>query len=212
MLGKFKSLFIESEPSDEPVPPTVPQPKVVEKAVPIQAPIVPGQSSPEIVAILEQAIADANLPGFDYLEFKAALTNLASLPITEEQKFKTVFATIQSMNVTKEALLSAVDHYVGVLDKKKGEFDSFVEGLIQTEVTAKETQIASIDEAIAKDAQEIERLTNSIKEKQQKKQEVSIEIFNSKNNISSKQSAFVASYNDIKNKLLDDKNKLNSFL
>jgi FtsZ-binding cell division protein ZapB len=75
------------------------------------------------VDFLVKAIEKANLPGFDYLEFKMALTNLAKMNIENETAFKSAFGTAMTMGLTKEKLLETANHYRSILLKEKEQFD-----------------------------------------------------------------------------------------
>lgn len=75
------------------------------------------------VDFLSKAIERANLPGFDYVEFKQALSNLAKMNIDEATAIKSAFGTAMTMGLTKEKLLETATHYRNVVSKEKEQFD-----------------------------------------------------------------------------------------
>ena len=76
------------------------------------------------VEFLMAAVEAANMPGFDYVEYKKALTNLAQLGIDQETAFKTAFATAATMGLTKEKLLSSAQFYKQVVEGERPKFDA----------------------------------------------------------------------------------------
>lgn len=75
------------------------------------------------VEFISKAIERANLPGFDYVEFKQALSNLAKMNIDEATAIKSAFGTAMTMGLTKEKLLETATHYRNVVSKEKEQFD-----------------------------------------------------------------------------------------
>jgi hypothetical protein len=210
----FKNPFWGSDDEKEkPAAKTV----VATKAEPVPVPkpivtVVPGQADPDMIKILEDAISESNLPGFDYIEFRDSMARMSGVPMTEEQKYQAVFATAQSIGATKQTLLDAVDHYLKVIDGKHAEFQDFVGGIQSTEVTSKEKIVADLNSEIESEAAEIQRLTQSIQEKRQKQDATNLEIVQSKQNIQNKMSAFEASKAMIVNTLTSDKTKISTYL
>ena len=76
------------------------------------------------VDFITKALEKANLPGFDYIEFKQALSNIAKMNIEEATAFKSAFGTAMTMGLTKEKLLETANHYTSVLLKEKEQFDA----------------------------------------------------------------------------------------
>ena len=57
------------------------------------------------INVLTKALENANLPGFDYLEFKQSLAALTQMNMDEAMAIKSAFATASTMGLTKEKLL-----------------------------------------------------------------------------------------------------------
>jgi predicted nucleic acid-binding Zn-ribbon protein len=162
--------------------------------------------------IIQEAIEASNLPGFDYIEFRDSLVRMAGVPMTEEQKFQAVFATAQSMGVTKQVLLDAVDHYLKVIGSKAAEFESFVSGVEVQQVTSKEKSVTDLATTIEGEAAEINRLTMSIQEHRKQQDAINLEIVQAKRDIQNKRSAFEATRSAIANNLTSDRTKIETYL
>ena len=109
------------------------------------------------VDFISKAIEKSNLPGFDYVEFKMALSNLAKMNIDEAMAIKSAFGTAMTMGLTKEKLLETARHYKNVVLKEKEQFD----------IASQKQQDIKIGENL-KNAEEFKRkiLDNELKIKQ----------------------------------------------
>ncbi len=76
------------------------------------------------VEFISKSLEKANLPGFDYIEFKEALSNIARMNIEESVAFKSAFGTAMTMGLTKEKLVETATHYKNILLKEKDQFDA----------------------------------------------------------------------------------------
>jgi len=220
VLEKLKNLFVElDEVPKTPDPMANKDGKIHAEApkapVAVVFPVTPtllGQADPEIAQILEKAITDSNLKGFDYFEFREVLVKMAGIPMTEEQKFQAAFAAAQSMGVDKATLTKAIDHYIGILDGKKVEFQTYVESVIASEVTSKEQAIEASNQEIQKEVGEIERLTKSIQERRRQQDETSVAIAQARVTIQNKGASFEATYLAIVGSLQSDRTKIETYL
>lgn len=209
-FGKLASVFVDTgEPDKSKAAPAPEAPVAAPKPV---IPIIPGQPDPEMAKIIQEAIEAANLPGFDYIEFRDSLARMAGVPMTEEQKFQAVYATAQSIGATKQILLNAIDHYLKVIDDKAAEFESFVSGVEAQQVTAKEQSVTSLAKQIEDEATEINRLTVSIQEHRKQQYAINLEIVQAKQDIQNKRSAFEATRAALANNLTSDRTKIDTYL
>lgn len=99
-------------------------------------------------------LKECNIPGPDYFEFTAALKNLDGQPLTDEQKFVSVFSSFSVMGVTKEKLLETADIYLKRIDKEKDEFDAQLQKDTTREIGGRQKNIEGLkrenDELTAK--------------------------------------------------------------
>ena len=76
------------------------------------------------VEYIAKAIEKANLPGFDYLEFRMAVDNLKKINLDEVTAIKSAYATMSTMGLTKERIIETAAHYKSVLVKEREQFDA----------------------------------------------------------------------------------------
>lgn len=230
MFGKLASMLVDIE-NDAPKTPT-PEPaktsaKPVSPAyavaaslvpptqvatVPIVAPAIPGAVDENMVNFLSQAIEEANIPGFDYIEFRNSLAAMANTPLPENQKYIAVFATASTMGLTKDSLLKAIDHYQGILDSKKKEFQVQVDQMTVREVQKREDLKAAKEAEIQTLLQQIQDAQAAIATKQQEVLEINSEIGRERLNIQQTAASFEATYNFISGKLQGDKQKIEAYI
>lgn len=83
-----------------------------------------GVPDEKFVSMLENVIAENNIPGLDYFEFKKIIEKMQSLPMDEATKFLSAYSTFEVQGITKESLLSSIDKYVSLINKEQETFDS----------------------------------------------------------------------------------------
>lgn len=226
MLGKFTSLFYKSdgEPETPAPPPEAPKatapatakPTAVVAAAPVArasaAIAIPGQVDPDMAKILEDAISEANIPGFDYIEFRDVLANMATLGLPEPKMFQAAFASAQIAKVTKPQLLEAIDFYLKVIATKGTEFHDYVAGLEATDVLGKDQAIADLDKLIEEDALQIQKLTASIGERRKRQDALRMEKAQADLDIKNKTASFESTQAAIVGRLNSDRNKIDTYI
>lgn len=175
-------------------------------------PIIPAAVDEGMVEVLSGAIEAANLEGFDYIEFRDSLARMAKIPMSEQQKFQAVFATASATGLTKARLLESIDHYLGIIEGKKGEFGAHVEHMVATEITRREQAVAKTEEEIAALSEQIRQATAAIQEKQQAIVALKNEINEQNMTISQTSAKFESTYSFVAGKLNEDKGKISSYL
>lgn len=159
--GKKASSTIPDKGIKPPVTGTAP-PKATPSA-PAAAPSVPeGNVNDRSVKVLMEAMEAANLPGFDYLEYKKALQNLKKMDFTDSVRFQTAYAAAQSMGVTPKQLQDSAQHYLTVLDAEHKKFSSALAGQRNAQVSEKEKQLKQLDADIQRQEAKIRDLQAQI--------------------------------------------------
>ncbi len=110
------------------------------------------------IEFISKAIENANLPGFDYLEFRMAVDNLKNMDLDEATAFKSAFATARTMGLTKEKLLETAAHYKGILLKEKEQFDVASAKQQDIKVGANLQQVAELQKEIGDKELKIKQL------------------------------------------------------
>jgi uncharacterized coiled-coil DUF342 family protein len=114
------------------------------------------------VDTLTKALNAANLPGFDYLEFKQSLGALSKLNMDEATAIKAAFATATSMGLTKHKLIETAQHYKSVLAGEKNKFQQALENTVQARVEGKKNEIERLKTQVEEYSIKIKQLEEQI--------------------------------------------------
>jgi hypothetical protein len=217
MFEGIKNLFVEVEKTPDKSE-EITKNEIKKRLTPIPAaPSIPpiGMSASvneDMAKVLNEAIETAKTQGFDYLKFRNSLVALAAVPMPEPQKFQTVFATAQTMGLTKETLLSSVDFFQQILDKKKAEFLESEQSIVAQEVTSRENTKAQKEQEIADLQEKIRQAQTTIAEKQQENLTLTSEINEQNLRIQQTAAAFEATFAFVSGNLQADKTKIQTYL
>jgi hypothetical protein len=185
----------------------------VEGPKPIQ-PIIPtsqivsnmtGVADEKFVEMLKGVIADNNIPGQDYFEYKQSLDALASLPLDERTKFITVYATFQLQGCKKDVLLASIDKYISIVKNEETNFDAELASQRGANVTGKTAQV---EEARKK----LEELNKQIAETNSFIITASQEIQNAELKLQMTENSFKKSVEKVVGMLMSDKDKINAYI
>ena len=111
---------------------------------------------------LSNAIEKNNLPGFDYFEFKRAVTALLQMQLDEATSYKSAFATAATVGLTKEKLVETAGYYREVLNKEKAQFDKALDSQNASKVTSREQEVKRLRDQIERHKAEITRLQDEM--------------------------------------------------
>ena len=187
--------------------------KPVEAPKPIQ-PIIPtthtvssmtGVADEKFVEMLKGVIADNNIPGQDYFEFKQSLDALASLPLDERTKFITIYTTFKLQGCEKNTLMSSIDKYISIVQSEEKNFNAELASQRGANVTGKTAQV---EEAKKK----LEALNKEIAETNTFIITASQEIQNAELKLQMTENSFKKSVEKVVAMLQDDKDKINSYI
>ncbi|MEO1713407.1 MAG: hypothetical protein AAFU60_08740 [Bacteroidota bacterium] len=164
------------------------------------------------VQFLTSALAKNNLPGFDYLEFKQSLANLASMNIDEETSFKSAFATATTVGLTKENLLTSAAHYKKVLDQEKRQFDSALEKQMQQKVASKKSEVEKLKAQVEQYREKIRDLEAKIAKAEGTIANADDHIQASLEKIQTTHDNFAFTFQSILNQIEKDIDSINTYL
>lgn len=116
------------------------------------------------VEFLTNALEKNNLPGFDYIEYKQSLGGLMAMNMDEMTAFKSAFVTGGTMGVTKEKLLKTAEHYKGVLNNEKAQFDAALEKQMLQRVKSKQDEVIKLKKQIEDYQLKIKQMQDKIAE------------------------------------------------
>lgn len=126
-----------------------------------------GTLNQKIFDSLTQAIANANMPGEDYLEFAQALQAMKDLPIDDNIKIQTVFATLSTKGLTKQTVIESADYYIKVLENEKSKFYDTMNHQALGQLNKKRMEITKLEEEIKAKTEQIQILTEEINQNKQ---------------------------------------------
>lgn len=178
MLKKLKSLFVVEDGAEnasandkskstaaKPSAKKPEQPKIKVDTTPI--PKGEGKPDEKFINRLLQALEEANLEGFDYLEYKQSLQSIDDMNMDEATMYKSSLAMAKTMGGTPEKLISSAQHYISVLQKEEKKFQDALTNQQQKVVAGRQNTIAKMEASIDTKQKRIEELKAEIlKEKE----------------------------------------------
>lgn len=221
VLKNLKSLFIEDDntspkkekpaPKDAtpPKPPkggddfVKPSPKEVETS---------GNVDEKIVNTLFQAIEQNNLKGFDYLEFKQAVQGLKKMVADEATRFKSAFATASTMGITMDKLVDSANYYVSILDKEKSQFIKAANDQSNRLVGDRKKELDHLMKSLADKKRMIDQLQQELSKGEERIKVIQDGIENSTIKIENTKRNFEASWGHLKKQMLNDIEKIKTYL
>lgn len=223
MLKNLKSLFIVEDESDKSKPsnkaksqtPATNQKPVstpVPDTVPVQNSTGPGKVSKKFTNVLLGAMDKNNIDGFDFLEYKQALQNLASMNMDDETKYKSAFAMAKTMGATLAQLVKTAQFYLDVLKKEEDKFNVALTNQRSKQIDGKHQKMKQLDQTIQKKTAQIKKLQEEIKQHQQQQQKLKSEIGGAAAKVEATQKDFVASYQHITRQIMKDVENMKRYL
>ncbi len=112
---------------------------------------------------LTTALEKSNLPGFDYFEFKRAVSSLLStMQMDEATAFKSAFTTVATLGLTKEKLVETAGYYRNVVNKEKEKFDESLDYQTKTKVASRQDEIKRLRDQVERHKADILRLQDEM--------------------------------------------------
>ncbi|MTB49331.1 hypothetical protein [Lewinella sp. W8] len=158
---------------------------------------VTGAINDRFVKVLMEAMETANLPGFDYLEYKKALQNLKKMNFTDGVRFQTAYAAAQGMGVTPQQLTDSAQHYLNILKKEEQKFQKALQGQKSQQIKDKEAQLTQLDQQIAGQEAKIKELKAQIEKTRKEQQKLQQTISKSTQKLATTQADFETTYSTI---------------
>lgn len=178
-------------------PPAPSSPAPAPAAPPTSAPAngpVTGGVSERFVKVLMGAMESANLPGFDYLEYKKSLQNLKKMNFTDDVRYQTAYAAAQSMGVTPGQLADSAQHYLDTLAKEQAKFSQALAGQQSQQVGNKQEQLKQLAGSITRQEAKIKELQAEIQKTKSKQEKLQQDISQSTSKLRQTKADFEATY------------------
>lgn len=173
---------------------------------------VTGEVNDRFVKVLMGAMEAANLPGFDYLEYKKSLQNLKKMNFTDDVRYQTAYTAAQSMGVTPAQLVDSAQHYLNTLVKEQSKFAQALEGQRGQQVSNKQEQLKQFEVSITRQEAKIKELQEEIKKTKAQQQKLQKEISSSNSKLAQTQADFEATYKVLTGGIEQDVQKMKEYL
>lgn len=164
------------------------------------------------VEFLTNALEKNNLPGFDYIEYKQSLGALMAMNMDEMTAFKSAYATAATVGLTKDKLLKTADHYKGILNNEKAQFDAALEKQMQQRVKSKQDEVAKLKKQIEEYQLKIKQMQEKIAESESIVANADEDIRASMEKIQSTSQNFEFTLKSILNEIDKDVENINRYL
>ncbi len=220
MLKKLKSLFVIEDDDTATGEKTTSESSANPKEVPTPAFDVPvgtsgkegGKVQDKFLEALFGALESNNQEGFDYMEFKDFLKSLANVPMDDNTRYKSAFATAQTMGATKEIILSSAKHYLTVLANEQSKFQEALQGQRERNLTGKQEEIKELGATVEQNEKDIEKLKAEIEDHRQKITALEQEISSAADKLSQTADDFDATYKALVGQIQTDIQNIESHL
>lgn len=120
------------------------------------------------------ALLKHNQQGYDYIELKLALNQMAKMEITGDMAIRSAYAAASTMGVDKRKLLESIVHYQTLLVKERDDFDKALQEALKRKVENRKKEILelenkrlSLEENLRKIQEEITQSEHQISTAQQ---------------------------------------------
>lgn len=164
------------------------------------------------ITFLAKALERANLPGFDYIEFKQSLYALQAMDMVEETSFKSAFATAATVGLTKEKLLKTAEHYKSILNQEKAQFDTAMRSQIEQRVNSKLGEVERLKKQVEDYRRKIQELEQKIAKSQDTIDHADEHIQAAKDRILSTKEGFETTHQSVMNQINIDIENIKRYL
>jgi hypothetical protein len=223
MLKKFKSLFIieegdappASKPAEEKAKSSQKEETPAAKTfqVPLNTAVTgPGKVQDKFLTVLFDALEASNQQGFDYMEFKDFLRSLANVPMDDATRYKSAFATAQTMGATRENIINSAKQYLNVLAREQTKFQEALQGQKERNLTGKQEEIKNLEQTIKNKEAEIEKLKADLDAHRQTIGNLEKEINSASEKLGQTANDFDATYQALLGQIQEDIRQIESHL
>ena len=156
------------------------------------------------VEYIAKAIEKANLPGFDYLEFRMAVDNLKKINLDEVTAIKSAYATMSTMGLTKERIIETAAHYKSVLVKEREQFDAASQKQQTLKIGQNLQQVGDLQRKVTENEAKIKQLQEEVEASRTKIRELDYERDNAASKIEDTKTKYLFAHQSIMNLMEKD--------
>lgn len=171
-----------------------------------------GEVDDKFVKVLLQAMEGADLPGFDYLEYKKVLQSLEPMNFEDEVRYRSAYAGAQSMGVSPVQLVDSAQHYLQVLGQEQQKFQTALNNQQQQQIGNKQSQIEKLGKDIADREVKIKKLQEEIVRKRAEMEKTKASISDNVEKLQRTEANFSTTYTTITSQIKQDINRMKQYL
>lgn len=171
-----------------------------------------GNVQEKFLEVLFAALENSNQAGFDYMEFKNFLRSLADVPMDDLTRYKSAFATAQTMGATKANIVSSAKHYITILANEQTKFQQALSAQKDKNLTGKQDEIKQLEQTIKTKEAEIEKLKADLEDHRKQIGGLEVEINEASEKITQTADDFAATYQALLSQIEQDINHIESHL
>jgi hypothetical protein len=163
----------------------------------------------------QELMAENNIPGIDYFEMRQAITQMAGVAgLNEAACFQTAFTTLKvgDPTLTKEKLMTSIDHYDKVLVSEEAEFNAELANQTEAGVTLKRNQAEGLSSENNDLVQQIQNINEKIRKNQEDALQLNSEASSAEAQIGQTSKNFIKTLSHVRAKLDTDKQKITDLI
>jgi hypothetical protein len=171
-----------------------------------------GTIDDKFLSVLFEALESSNQEGFDYMEYKDFLRSLANVPMDDSTRYKSAYATAQTMGATKEKIISSAQHYLNILAKEQAKFQQALSGQKEKNLVSKQDEIKQLEQVIQTKTADIEKLKADLETHRKEIGSLEEEINSASEKLTQTANDFEATYQTLLGQIQLDINNIESHL
>jgi chromosome segregation ATPase len=172
-----------------------------------------GESREKFLDILNKVLESNNQSGFDYLEYKKAISSIAKLQTMDEStQFKTAFAAAMSMNVQPNQLIDSAKKYLNLLETESAHFNQTANQFLHNQVKTKSEESKQLQQSIDQKEKQLQQLQSEIEQNKNRLAVIEKEIQSANSKVESNKSSFNYAYKQLVDQIQSDIQKMEQFL
>ncbi|GAB1396313.1 hypothetical protein MASR1M65_10900 [Saprospiraceae bacterium] len=219
IFKNLKSIFIVEEGADKATEPGSTKTPATTNENTNNSPTAPptvtvseGKPEDRFIKVLYEAIKKQGKDGFDYLEFQESLESLEKLSMDEQTRYQSAFAVAKTMGATPASLIEAANYYMSVLHNEEKAFEETLKSQMQLQVGDKQSEKQKLQEKIVAQNAQIAALQKEISQHQSQLDNIDKQISDASTKIETTKNNFIASYNQLVDKITQDIEKMKQYL
>lgn len=154
----------------------------------------------------------ANFPGPDYYEFYKTMETLEAHIPDEKARVVATFASLSIQGLTKETLLDTAAKYKEIIEQDYINFEKALNLKSKSELGDRQTKIKTLEQKIASNSEQIQKLTKEISESQVLIGQIKNEVLEQENKLSRNKDGYQVACQAVLNKIVTDIQKIQSTL